>query len=122
LTSSQLSEGYSSTDSAAMVIQEEKKKRSHTKTCYHPIQEVYTQQIKKPLNTGNTFEIYTTTMKDLTKTVLVDTLGEVESMCPCPKCGMAFGIDTDSKQTRKADEGQTVFFKCPKCNHGWKKS
>ena len=38
----------------------------------------------------------------------------------CPKCKNETAY-TWSLQTRAADEGETSFFKCTKCNHTWRK-
>ncbi|ERN00239.1 hypothetical protein AMTR_s00111p00127690 [Amborella trichopoda] len=35
---------------------------------------------------------------------------------PCPKC-LNPQLEYHTKQLRSADEGQTVFYDCPKCRH-----
>ena len=36
----------------------------------------------------------------------------------CPECG-AHKVGFYTKQLRGADEGQTIFYECPECNHKW---
>ena len=38
---------------------------------------------------------------------------------PCDKCGNGFAFYW-TQQTRGADEPETRFFKCTKCNHTWR--
>lgn len=47
----------------------------------------------------------------------IETLPKTEA--ECPKCGhnQAFYW---TAQTRSADEAETLFFKCIKCNHQWR--
>jgi len=48
---------------------------------------------------------------------------EVHAVTPvsCPKCQYAKAY-TWSKQMRGSDEPETIFFKCVKCSHSWRKS
>ncbi|KAJ2710076.1 DNA-directed RNA polymerase I core subunit rpa12 [Coemansia spiralis] len=58
------------------------------------------------------------------KRSLVQGVGEVERSNArveevCPQCG-ANEMTFHTMQMRSADEGQTVFYKCVKCGHGFK--
>ncbi|KAJ2158721.1 DNA-directed RNA polymerase I core subunit rpa12 [Coemansia sp. RSA 552] len=57
------------------------------------------------------------------KRSLVQGVGETEQVNArveevCPKCG-ANEMTYHTLQMRSADEGQTVFYKCEKCGHGF---
>ena len=48
-------------------------------------------------------------------------IGEPKRMVveePCVKCGAA-EVGFYTVQLRSVDEGQTVFYECPKCSHTW---
>jgi len=46
-----------------------------------------------------------------------DTLAKVKE--PCPKCSNKEAFNW-SVQTRAADEAETQFYRCTKCNHTWR--
>ena len=52
---------------------------------------------------------------EITKDLRVE---KVESYIKCPKC-KGHEVDTESRQTRSADEAQTDFHACRICNHKW---
>ncbi|XP_047501640.1 DNA-directed RNA polymerase I subunit RPA12-like isoform X2 [Penaeus chinensis] len=45
-----------------------------------------------------------------------DELGQMDSGRECSKCGNV-GMSYTTMQLRSADEGQTIFYICPKCKH-----
>lgn len=45
---------------------------------------------------------------------------DVGRVTRCPSCHNADGLQQLPRQARSCDEGMDTFFKCPKCQHGWK--
>ena len=52
---------------------------------------------------------------DITKDL---TMVKVESHIGCPRCKQHY-VNTQSRQTRSADEGETDFHTCTVCNYQW---
>jgi DNA-directed RNA polymerase subunit M/transcription elongation factor TFIIS len=56
------------------------------------------------------------------KKILPKVLGKVKlvSMLRCKHCGPSAYVESYSKQTRSADEGETTFANCTKCKRKWR--
>lgn len=61
-------------------------------------------------------------LEDYQKNIIPKVLGHVkiQSMILCRYCGPSAYVETFSKQTRSADEGETTFANCTKCKRKWR--
>ncbi len=118
LNNSELSSGY-------VVVETEAGKKNKVKIqeltpSYSPINIIHQQELKKPIAKGSNHEITSATLDDLKKNKLKEIVGESKSMIPCRKCGPSALVLPTSRQTRSADEPETIFLYCTECHARWK--
>jgi len=65
-------------------------------------------------------QVFTTDSKEKEMTVITDNDATLpKTRIQCPKCGHSEAYFV-IRQTRAADEPETRFYRCCKCNHTWR--
>lgn len=100
---------------------------------YYPLHKLVEENEKKKIMLSATttnitatkdFSEISTIVDNYQKNIIPGVFGnaKMRSMLKCRFCGPSAYVDAKTKQTRSADEGETVFAECTKCRRKWKLS